>query len=68
MQNDHDAAVVLLLERGSQGAGQVLGQAAGQGNKALVDAALGAKSLTRAEVQTALAAARRGKQRRDHAR
>ena len=61
MQNGHEAAVTILLDKGSQGAGQVLSQAAAQGNLGLVTAAVGAKSLTRAEVQTALAAARRGK-------
>ncbi|HJR57854.1 MAG TPA: PQQ-binding-like beta-propeller repeat protein [Vicinamibacterales bacterium] len=61
MMNDHHAAVTLLIQRGSPGAGAVLGQAAGSGNKALVDVALAAKDLTRADVQAALAAAKRGK-------
>jgi hypothetical protein len=58
--NNHTPAVILLLERGSEGAGGVLAQAAGTGNKTLVDAALKGKGLTRAEVQGALAAAKRG--------
>ena len=40
VMNDHTAAAVLLLERGAQGAGGVLGQGAESGNKPLVDAAL----------------------------
>jgi outer membrane protein assembly factor BamB len=59
--NNHDAAVMLMLERGSEGAGTVLAQGAGTGNKALVDAALKGKGLTRDDVQGALAAAKRGK-------
>jgi len=59
--NGHSDAVALLLQRGSEGAGTVLVQGARQGNKQLVDAALASKSLTRADVQGALAAARRGK-------
>ena len=39
VMNDHFDAAVVLLERGSQGAGQVLAQAAGQGNLAVVQAA-----------------------------
>jgi hypothetical protein len=61
MSNGHQAAVALLLEKGAQGAGQVLGQAAQRGSLDLVQAAITSKSLTRGEVQTALAAARRGK-------
>ena len=60
MMNNHTPAVRLLLERGSEGAGAVLGQAAGSGDKALVDVALKAKGLTAADVQGALAAAKRG--------
>jgi Ankyrin repeats (3 copies)/PQQ-like domain len=59
--NDHTAAAKLLLERGAEGAGQVLVQAAAGANRELVDAALKGKALTRAEVQGALAAAKRGK-------
>jgi outer membrane protein assembly factor BamB len=59
--NNHDAAVILMLERGSSGAGGVLGQAASAGNARVVDAALKGKGLTRADVQGALAAAKRGK-------
>ena len=61
MMNDHFDAAVVLLARGSQGAGQVLGQAARQGNLVIVEAALQAKDLTRTELVTALAAAKRGK-------
>jgi outer membrane protein assembly factor BamB len=60
MMNNHHAAAVLLIERGSPGAGSVLGQAAGSGVRTVVDAALKAKDLTRAEVQAALAVAKRG--------
>ena len=60
VSNNHDAAVVFLLERGSEGAGMVLAQAAATGKKPLVDAALKGKGLTRAEAQGALAAAKRG--------
>ena len=60
LSNGHDAAVQLLLERGSEGGGAILAQAAAQNKKALVDAALKGKGLTRAEVQGALAAAKRG--------
>jgi PQQ-like domain/Ankyrin repeats (3 copies) len=60
MMNDHTPAVRLLLERGSEGAGAVLAEAAGSGDKALVDVALKAKGLTAADVQGALAAAKRG--------
>ncbi|HVL66910.1 MAG TPA: PQQ-binding-like beta-propeller repeat protein [Vicinamibacterales bacterium] len=61
MMNGHHAAALLLLERGSEGAGQVLGQAAAAGHAGLVQAALKAGELTRMELQGALAAARRGK-------
>jgi len=59
LSNNHDAAVVLMLERGSEGAGAVLAQAAGTAKKPLVDAALKGKGLTRAEVQGALLAAKK---------
>jgi Ankyrin repeats (3 copies)/PQQ-like domain len=58
--NNHTAAMMLLLERGSEGGGQVLAQAAAAGDKALIDAALKSKGLTRADVQRALTAAKRG--------
>src|SRR5688572_11706992 len=61
VMNDHFQAAAVLLERGSQGAGQVLGQAATAGNLTVVQAALKAKDLTRVELITALAAAKRGK-------
>ena len=57
--NEHEAAAILLLERGSEGAGTVLAQGAGSGKKALVDAALKGKGLTRAEVAGALLAAKK---------
>ena len=60
VMNNHTPAVLLMLERGSEGAGGVLGQAAATNNKTLVDAALKGKGLTRADVQGALAAAKRG--------
>ena len=60
MNNHYDAAAV-LLERGSQGAGPVLGQAAGTGNLTVVQAALKGKDLTRRDVVAALAVAKRGK-------
>src|SRR5688572_25418794 len=58
--NNHNAAVVALIEAGSEGGGMVLAQGAATANKALVDAGLKAKGLTRAEVAGALAAAKRG--------
>jgi outer membrane protein assembly factor BamB len=61
MMNQHTPAAVLLLERGSPGAGGALMQAAASGNKAIVDAALASKELKRAEIQGALAASKRGK-------
>ncbi len=61
VMNGHTDAAILLLQRGSGGAGPVLGQAAASGNRRLAAAALTSKDLTRAEVQTALTAARRGK-------
>lgn len=60
VMNNHTPAVLLMLERGSEGAGGVLGQAAATGNKTLVDAALKGQGLTRADVQGGLAAAKRG--------
>ena len=59
MQNDHTAVVVLLLQRGSRGAGRVLVRAAQAGNATIAAAALGADSVTAAEVRGALAAAKR---------
>jgi outer membrane protein assembly factor BamB len=60
VMNGHTDAAILLLQRGSGGAGPVLGQAAASGNRRLAAAALASKDLTRADVQAALAAARRG--------
>ena len=60
VMNRHTPAAVLLLERGSQGAGSALAQGAATGNKALVDAALTSKTLTSAELKAALPAAKRG--------
>jgi hypothetical protein len=62
VMNNRTEAAVLLLQRGSEGAGAVLSQAARAGDKSLLDAALASKTLTRADVQAALTAARRGKE------
>jgi outer membrane protein assembly factor BamB len=59
-QNGHTAVVLLLLEKGSLGAGDVLQDAAGEGNLPLIRAALNGKDLTRDELTVAVAAARRG--------
>jgi hypothetical protein len=60
VMNRHTPAAVLLLERGSMGAGGALAQGALGGNKALVDAALAAKTLTPGDLKSALPAAKRG--------
>ena len=59
-QNGHTAVVMLLLEKGSLGAGDVLQDAAGEGNLPLIRAALNGRDLTRDELTVAVANARRG--------
>ena len=61
MMNRHVDVVRLLLERGSNGGATVLSMAVQQGDAALVTSALGAKDITRGNVSSALAAAKRGK-------
>ena len=57
--NQHAEVVQLLLARGSSGAGNVLAGAVQQGNADLVKAALASKEITRANVSSALAIAKR---------
>src|SRR3990170_1118926 len=56
----HIAVVILLLEKGSLGAGDVLRGAVGSGNLPLIRAALNGRDLTRDELTVAVAAARAG--------
>jgi outer membrane protein assembly factor BamB len=55
----HVEIVKLLLERGSKGAGNVLVSAAQEGNLALVKAALASSEITRQNVNSAIAIAKR---------
>lgn len=57
--NKHTEVVRLLLERGSKGAGNVLAAAVQQGNAALVKAALASGDITRQNVSSAAAIAKR---------
>ena len=59
MMNNHPAVVTLLLERGSQGAPAILGQAVQRGSVPIVAAALASNELTRVHVNNALAGAKK---------
>jgi outer membrane protein assembly factor BamB len=60
LMNNHDAVAALLLERGSKGAGAALMGAVQRGNVAIAQAALASADVTAGNLNTALAAARRG--------
>ena len=60
VSNNHTAVAVLLLERGSRGAPRALAVAVQRGQVPLVQAALASPELTRANLNSALAAAKRG--------
>ena len=51
---EHDAIVKLLLERGSEGAGQVLLTAVGRGNKELINAALATGQIDSDDIASAM--------------
>ena len=59
MTNNHAGVVTLLLERGSKGAPAVLAQAIQRGNVALVTRALESSDVTRAQLRSALAGAKK---------
>jgi outer membrane protein assembly factor BamB len=59
LANKHHAVAVLLLERGSKGAGAALMGAVQSGNVAIAQAALASADITIANLNAALAAARR---------
>jgi hypothetical protein len=59
MMNNHAPVVTLLLERGAKGAGNVLLQAIQRGNVALATQALESSDLTRGNLRSALAGAKK---------
>ena len=59
LMNNHTPAASLLLERGSDGAGDALVMGVQRKNVPLITAALGAKALTSANLRTAMAVAKR---------
>ena len=59
MMNDHTPVALLLLERGSQGAGGALMAGLQNKNATLVKAALASKHMTHADLKSALALAKR---------
>ena len=59
LMNNHAPAAALLLERGSEGAGDALVMGVQRKNVALVTAALAAKGLTAANLRAALVVAKR---------
>jgi outer membrane protein assembly factor BamB len=59
LMNNHNAVAVLLLERGSKGAGPALMGAVQRGDAAIAQAALASPEITAANLAAALAAAKR---------
>ena len=59
LSNGHTAAAVLLLQRGSLGAMDALARGIQTKQQPLIDAALGSKELTHANLRTAIALAKR---------
>lgn len=60
LMNKHQPVALLLLDRGSRGAGGALMTAVRNGDVTLAQAALASSDLTRANVNSALAAAKKG--------
>jgi len=59
LMNNHTPAAALLIERGSEGAGEALVMGVQRKNVPLVTAALGAKGITAANLKAALTVAKR---------
>ena len=64
MMNNHNEVAALLLARGSKGAGPALMGAVQRGNAAIAEAALASSDITVANLNAALAAAKRAATRR----
>ena len=66
LMNNHNAVAVLLLERGSKGAGPALMGAVQRGDAAIAQAALASPDITRSRTSRGAGRCEAGRERRDH--